>query len=87
MGSVIAPAKADAPLRVDPDAVLTHTISSKCLKAVASQAGQVPQGIRVVKHCQATCRLICKRLEACHANALKESARISVLEALNHEKP
>lgn len=45
---VLSPLKANAPLIIDPDGVLTFSISLQFLQPIARRRAQVPQGFRIV---------------------------------------
>ena len=51
---VIAPAEADTPLGIDPDAVLAISVPAKRFKTVAPQSGQITQVVGVVEDGQTT---------------------------------
>jgi len=76
--AIIPPLKADPPLLVDSDAVLSLTIALQDLKAVARQRRQIAQGSRTVKNLQATLRLDDKALKASGAAAFVKRLRILV---------
>lgn len=81
---IVTPAKADAPLSVDPNAVLPSTVSPKRLKGVTRQPGQVVQIMGTVKHGQATRCLVGERMKARDAGTFKEPSRVPVPETSNH---
>ena len=47
---VVGPAEADAPLCVDPNAVLTAAVAPQYLKPIARQGGEIPQRLCVVQN-------------------------------------
>ena len=81
---VIAPAEADTPSGIDPDAVLAISVSAKRFKTVAPQSGQITQVIGVVEYRQTTRCLVGERQEVCDADAFEEPSRVLVLETLDH---
>ena len=83
-GSVFRPAETDAPLGIDPDAVLARAVSAKCLQPIASQTGQVTQSVGTVEDGQAANGLVRECLEARDTASLEEPSGISVLEASDH---
>ena len=51
-GSGIGPDEADPPLLVDPDAVLSCSVSAECFQAIAGRYAQVVERFRGVQHDQ-----------------------------------
>jgi hypothetical protein len=52
VGVAIAPGKADAPAVVDPNAVLSASISSQLFQAVGRWDLQIREGMGIVEHAQ-----------------------------------
>ena len=76
--------EADAPLSVDPNTVLTGTVTPQILQPAARKGGEVPERLRAIKQSEATCGLFGEAMECRDPMALKETARFPILEALDH---
>jgi hypothetical protein len=74
------PLKADAPLLVYSDTVLTLPVSRQGLKVDAVQLRQVEQPSRGFKHPQSFLGLMTETLEGCNPLPLSEAFGFSILE-------
>lgn len=82
--STIAPPEADAPLIIDPDAVLTCSIPAQCLKPVAWWHAQIIEASdRIEKQQFATGRAL-DRTERFHELIRKQALCVPVGKALDH---
>ena len=52
IGVTIAPRKADAPAFIDPDAILSRSISYQLFQAIGRGNLQIIEGMRVIEHAQ-----------------------------------
>lgn len=72
VGATLGPHEADAPLLVDPDAVLALSVTSKQLQPIPGNCLQVRQGGRAVNHLKFSRRCPLKALKAQHPLAVKQ---------------
>jgi len=83
VGITVTPSEADAPLIVDPNAVLPSTISFELLKSVPWWQPQICQLLGRVQYQQLPQGA---SLQPCRANmlAFEQPLRITIAEAVNH---
>ena len=79
----VRPPEADAPLRVDPDAVLTGTVAAQRFEPVARQPCKVQKRLRAVQQNQSARGLAGEALKCRNALPLEKAARVPVPEAPN----
>ena len=84
MRPVVLPTEADAPLRVDPNAVLTGAVAPQCFQPIARQRGKVAERLRAVQQDQTARRLSGEALKCRDALTLEETSRLPVSEASYH---
>ena len=76
--------EADAPLLIDPNAVLTDAVAAQRFQPVARQRGKVSKRLRAVQQNQAARRLTGEGLKCRNALPLEEAPRRPILEAAYH---
>ena len=69
---VLCPTEADAPLHVDPNAVLTGAVAPQRFQPVARQRGKVPERLRAVQQDQTAYRLSGEALKSRDALTLEK---------------
>lgn len=85
IGVAVVPDKADAPLFVDPDAVLTVAATRKSLKAITGRDSQVIQVRSVMEHHQLALRPALDMFrEPANTPAFGNCLSIPITEALDH---
>ena len=72
----VAPAKADSPLVVDPDAVLTSAFASKRLQAISRWGAQVVELPRAVQKEQLAAGDSFERTKPAHIEIMKQLLRV-----------
>ena len=82
--AAFSPAKADPPLLVDPNAVISPSVSDQALQPVAAEGGKVTQRLCVVKDGQPALRLNCEAPKLPDVLALKELKSLPVPESCYH---
>ena len=82
--AAFSPAKADPPLLVDPNAVVSPSVSDQALQPVAAEGGKVTKRLCVVKDGQPALRLNCEAPKPPNILALKELKGIPVRESCYH---
>jgi hypothetical protein len=80
----ITPDKADAPLIVDPDAVLTATVASQCLEPISGRGSQVREAGCRAQHVELAQRHRSNRREIRNGLVSKESLGALALERPYH---
>ena len=78
MRLALYPAKADAPLVIDPDRVLPRAIATQSLQTIARRRAKVIQPSRIVEHQELAPNNALKRHETPDRAILKEAFRVSV---------
>jgi hypothetical protein len=81
----LRPNKADAPLVVDTDRVLTATISCEGFGPIRGRRAQVAEVASGVKHVELTQRLLFNAAESFHERARPESLSRTVAKRPDHE--
>jgi hypothetical protein len=81
--SIVAPHETDAPLFIDPDAMLPAPITGQCLEMIARDAADGGEGRRGMEYRQSAFRLRGEGLELPDALAGEESCRSLVAERLD----
>ncbi len=76
VGATLGPYETDAPLLVDPDAVLSLSVTSKQLQAITGNCLQVRQRGRAVNHLKFSHRCPLEALKAQHPPAVKQRFRV-----------
>ena len=81
----IAPFEANAPLVVDPNAVLTGAVSAQSFQSIGRRHAQILQGLRPVEHSQlAQGNLLNVGRQPARPLPLKDLLCFCVLETLDH---
>jgi hypothetical protein len=81
---VAIPSEADAPLVIDPNAVLPGAIPAKGFKTIAWRDTKVVQPGRRIEQLQLAPRDTLERPEAPHRKIAKEALRVPIAKALDH---
>lgn len=85
MGITFAPSKTDAPLIVDPDAMLTCPIATQLFQVIARWGAQILQGISCIQYSELPeHRALQAARKPTGGFACEEAFRIPVREAPNH---
>ena len=79
------PPEADAPLRVDPNAVLPGPDAPERFQSIARQSRQVVERVGAVQQRESAHGLVREPLKRRDPVALEEPPRVSILEASNHQ--
>jgi hypothetical protein len=74
--AIFPPLKADSPLLVDADALLSIPVSAQRLKAIAGKVHQILNAGSAFKYLQSLFRLLSKRLETRYPSAVVEFFRV-----------
>jgi hypothetical protein len=82
----IAPAKTNAPLVVDPDAVLPTPIASKGLKSIARRHREFRQLANRIEYQQLTACQPFDAAEATHSSVVKKRFAVTIGKAPDHSK-
>jgi hypothetical protein len=83
--SSLIPYKADAPLIIDPDRILSLAIRSKRFEAIAGRDAKVTQGARLIQKTQFSERNVLDvRRQFSAPAAAPDQFRFGIGEALNH---
>jgi hypothetical protein len=85
-GSFLSPAKANAPLIVDPDAVLAGSIAFQRLEAVRSEPSKIFEPRCGSENCHTAARLIGKARELLDPLPVEEPFRPFVVAASDHRQ-
>ncbi len=85
MGSVSCPDKADPPLIIDPDTVLSGPITFQSFQSVACRREEVFQVRRVVEHREFPLRDLSEAGKLLHHLAGEELLRLLVTKPSNHD--
>jgi len=80
---VIAPAKADSPLTIDPNTKLALAIAAQSLQAITGQAGKVAQARSTVENLQPSLGLFGKSRELATPLTLVKVLRFAVSKRAN----
>lgn len=78
MSLTLDPAKADAPLVIDPNRVLSQAIAAQCLQAIARRGAKVIQPSRVVQQKELAPDNALKRRETSNRTIVKKAFRVAL---------
>ena len=76
VGAALSPHEADAPLLVDPDAVLTRSVTSKVLQTIPWNRLQVREARSIANHLKFPHRRPLEALKAQYPLAVKQRFRV-----------
>jgi hypothetical protein len=82
------PAKANTPLRIDPNAVLASSITLELLQAIAWRLSQIGETRSSIEHAELSeSSLLNAAAQFAHRVSVEETFGVAVSKALDHRRP